>query len=347
MINASDICQEFIASTTMPKYILGRNIYSECVAKLIKIDGFIDEYTNESEWIGLPIHKLNDIPNNAIVLNAAGGRIHTAKRRLNDNNITNIDYFTFRNYTNLPLIEARFNEGFKVKYESNKYKFDWVHDLLSDSESREVFNKLVSFKLSYDISFLETFIQNEENQYFDDFLNLNLSKHVFLDIGAFDGHTTLKFIEKCPQYAGIHVFEPDPLNLAKVKDRLKEYDRIIYYDFGISSELTTLKFDIANSNSSFSDSGAISVPVNKLDNVIKFPVTFIKMDIEGGEISAILGAVNTINAYHPILAIAAYHGIDDFWRIPEIVLSIRSDYNIYMRHYTESIYETILFFIPK
>ena len=30
-----------------------------------------------------------------------------------------------------------------------------------------------------------------------------------------------------------------------------------------------------------------------------------------------------------------------------MVLSIRSDYKIYLRHYTEGIYETVMYFIPS
>ncbi len=39
--------------------------------------------------------------------------------------------------------------------------------------------------------------------------------------------------------------------------------------------------------------------------------------------------------------------VDDFWRIPEQVLSYRDDYNIFLRHYTEGVSETVMFFIPK
>lgn len=49
---------------------------------------------------------------------------------------------------------------------------------------------------------------------------------------------------------------------------------------------------------------------------------------------------------HPKIAISVYHKSSDFRKIPEQILSIRSDYKIYLRHYTESIYETVMFFIP-
>ena len=71
------------------------------------------------------------------------------------------------------------------------------------------------------------------------------------------------------------------------------------------------------------------------------------MDIEGAESFAIEGAKETILKCHPKLALSVYHKKDDFWKIPEQIFNIRKDYDIYLRHYTEGISETIMFFIPK
>lgn len=71
------------------------------------------------------------------------------------------------------------------------------------------------------------------------------------------------------------------------------------------------------------------------------------MDIEGAENEAIEGAKKTIMRCHPVLAISVYHKADDLWKIPNQVLEIRNDYKIYLRHYTEGIAETVMFFVPK
>ncbi len=70
------------------------------------------------------------------------------------------------------------------------------------------------------------------------------------------------------------------------------------------------------------------------------------MDIEGAEPLALDGVRQTIEHAHPVLALAVYHyadGLAPFWQIPEKVLSIRDDYDVYVRNYTESIYETVMF----
>ncbi len=71
------------------------------------------------------------------------------------------------------------------------------------------------------------------------------------------------------------------------------------------------------------------------------------MDIEGAEYDALRGAEQTISEHHPRLAISVYHRVDDLRRIPELVLSYRSDYDLFLRHYTEGVTETVMFFIPR
>jgi hypothetical protein len=68
-----------------------------------------------------------------------------------------------------------------------------------------------------------------------------------------------------------------------------------------------------------------------IDNFVKEEkidrVDFIKIDTEGFEKERIKGAEKTIKEFKPRLAIAAYHFPDDKKAIPELVLSIRDDYN--------------------
>lgn len=62
-------------------------------------------------------------------------------------------------------------------------------------------------------------------------------------------------------------------------------------------------------------------------------VDFIKMDVEGAELDVLRGAAITIAKCKPILALSAYHKLDDFWTLMNFVRSIRPDYEFAMRQY--------------
>lgn len=345
--NARTFCSEFNTNTGIKKYILGRNIYAASVAKNLKIDGFIDDYTDEVEYLGCPVVKLVEVPKNSLVLNVAGGRPLSAKHRLDEANLRNLDYFAYYKYSGLTLTPMRFNEGFQEEFIENKEKYEWVYQLLNDEESKCAFEKLVSFRFDYDIKHLEGFSWREDLQYFEDFLNLHAEGETFIDVGGFNGFTSLEFIKRCPAYKSIHVFEPEPSNYQVCLESLNGYTNIHVHNLGLSNNKAELKIDVQGSASTVSEHGAVIINVDKLDSVLNEAPSFIKIDIEGEEASALEGARNTIFNHHPRLAISIYHKPGDFWRIPEYILSIRSDYEIYMRHYTECIYETVMFFIPK
>ncbi|MBK8611207.1 MAG: FkbM family methyltransferase [Chitinophagaceae bacterium] len=72
-------------------------------------------------------------------------------------------------------------------------------------------------------------------------------------------------------------------------------------------------------------------------------VDFIKMDIEGAELNAIMGAKGTLVKYRPKLAIAIYHSLSDFYTIAEFIKSLDLGYKFYLQHTTIHAEETVLF----
>ena len=67
------------------------------------------------------------------------------------------------------------------------------------------------------------------------------------------------------------------------------------------------------------------------------------MDIEGAELEALKGAEQIIRNFKPKLAICAYHKPEDLYTLPELIKSFRDDYVFYLRHYTDTLYETVLY----
>lgn len=333
-----------------PCYLFGFNRYADDLLKNFKIAGVVDDYTKAQEIQSVPVVRSKDLPKNALVLAISGGRSLTVRNLLNGLNIENLDYFSFLKVAKEKLCPVHFNEGFEKDYSINCDKYQWVYDRLADKESKSSFTKLVNFRLQYDLDFLEGFTCREDRQYFEPFLNLQVEGETFADIGAFDGYTCKMFIEYCPQYDYIHLFEPDPGNMALAQKNLAQHGNICCHAVGLADAPGKLRLTSNNSGSTLSDKGEIEVMIDRLDRIAGDDFTLIKIDTEGAELAILEGAKETIKRCHPRLAIAAYHyteGSAPFWQIPEKVFSIRQDYDMYLRHYTESIYETVMFFIPS
>ena len=343
------LCKLFLHSNR-PRFILGRNIYAKSVAELITVDGFIDEYTSEEMFMGKPIiTNLAFIPQNAIVLSCnVHGRPITVQNKLQELLVETIDYFAFLKYCKLPIKSIDYWKDFADYYLKNKDSYSSLYNSLADEESKNTFEKIVNFRLSYDLSFMDGFTNCEYRQYFEDFLQLQPNGEVFVDVGGYDGYTSKEFIKRCPQFEKIYFFEPESKNINTAKNELQKYSNIVFFEKGLSNRTETLRFEHEKgSGSKVSETGSTIIEVDCLDNLIKDRVTYIKMDIEGSESIALEGAKQTILNYHPRLAICVYHKPNDLIDIPNQVLAIRKDYTIYLRQYTEGTDEIVMFFMPK
>ncbi|MDD7177491.1 MAG: FkbM family methyltransferase, partial [Lachnospiraceae bacterium] len=84
------------------------------------------------------------------------------------------------------------------------------------------------------------------------------------------------------------------------------------------------------------------------DEDIVETISLLKMDIEGAEYQALLGAKNHIQNDHPVLAISVYHSNEDLLRIPRLIHDICPDYRFYLRYNGGTIYpsEYVLIAVP-
>ncbi|MCU7828657.1 MAG: FkbM family methyltransferase [Candidatus Thiodiazotropha sp. (ex Myrtea sp. 'scaly one' KF741663)] len=346
---ALDFCRKFLERNRYKKYVMGRNVYSENVISKLNIDGVIDDFTTEKLFQGCPILKTKDLSKNALVINAVGGKTLTASSALNKLDIQNLDYFSFRKYSGIDLPSVIFNKGFCKEFKKHEREYHWIYEKLEDDESKIIFKKLVSFRYDNDIEHLKGFESREKEQYFEELLKLNKANETYIDVGGYDGFNVKQFVDRCPDYQGIYVLEPDRDNYKVCCQNLKYFRDVSILNKGLSDEKAKLRFTQQGSGSAVSSSGEIVIEVDRLDDILDGSVkpTFIKMDIEGAEMAAIEGSKRIIFECHPRLAICVYHKPGDFWRLPEAILKIRSDYRIYLRHYTETIYETVMFFMPS
>ena len=82
----------------------------------------------------------------------------------------------------------------------------------------------------------------------------------------------------------------------------------------------------------------------KLDSLGIDDVSFIKIDVEGGELSVLKGASELIQKFKPKLAVCAYHRANDYWEIINYITNLYPNYKVGMRHYSDILDDTTLYF---
>ena len=347
-VNSTDreLVTLFLSDTKVKKFILGINRLTRSLQKLVKVDGIIDDFTRVQHSRKKEIYKIEDVPKDALILSTATGSPLEVKRGLDAMGFTHIDYLSLCKYSDLELIEPPFMMDFAEDFANNRAEYEKIYTLLADEKSKRVFTKLLNFKISFDYGFMEGFTNDHEGQYFDREIVPEFKNITFLDGGGYVGDTATEVIKNYPDFKKIYLVEPISENLRIAKRELGHYEKIEFIPFGLGKSKETLFFNEEKSFSTMYGKGTQSVRVDTIDNIAKERVDYIKLDIEGAEQDAIDGANATINRDHPTLAICIYHKAEDWYKIPQKVLAIRSDYHIYLRHYMEGIFESVMYFIP-
>jgi FkbM family methyltransferase len=343
--------QFFSKEKVVTRFLLGRNEHSASLAQLFEIDGFVDDFAADGIfWNGKPVIKSENLPDNGIVVNCSMSISPvTASRKLQQLEIKNGGWLNYSDLLTLKpeLIPApEFVVKMRKDVAENETHWTSLLERFADKESVKVFNDLIRYRLTADPAHMVDYSTRLSDQYFEDFLTLN--NEVFVDAGGFDGDTTEEFCKRYSTYKKVILFEPSEKNMLNAKKRLANRRDIEFFTLGVSDTCGTLSFNPdAGSASAVSNDGSCSIEVTTLDKAIKDKVTFIKMDLEGWELKALEGSKQHILKDYPKLAISVYHSASDFWQIPEYIFSIRQDYDVYLRHYTEGWSETIMFFVPQ
>ena len=231
---------------------------------------------------------------------------------------------------------------------TEKYS-DQIHveicDMLADNKSKDVFIKIIELlKQGYfDFSGVCS-----GGMYFNDVFDIQ-DDEIFVDCGAYDGKSVVDFIFYVKgKYKKIYAFEPDIANYTLCYNNLADLRDVFLYNSALSDSEGDYLFDSRGTQSSKivgNDVGGnlIKIHTTKLDSLINEPVSFIKMDIEGAEYSAIHGATEIIRKCKPKLAISVYHNDDDLIRIPLLLRELVPEYKFYLRHHTAMYVDTVLY----
>ncbi|MCF6212467.1 MAG: FkbM family methyltransferase [Flavobacteriaceae bacterium] len=145
---------------------------------------------------------------------------------------------------------------------------------------------------------------------------------IVLDGGANEGYLSIYYAKKVKSKGRVFAFEPDKMNVKVMKQNLKmnpSVDNIKIYEDLIWKENTNIEFYEAGTVAS-----SVFYEPKKSKKVLKKAITidsfcknerlkkldFIKMDIEGAEIEALIGATETLKRLKPNFVIASYHSVN-------------------------------------
>ncbi len=227
--------------------------------------------------------------------------------------------------------------------------------LLEDSDSKNEYYEQVKWRLLHDN--WEKFVDVDFTPYFQkDIYNLKYDDVIF-DCGSFDGDTIRELLKQEGKFKKIIAFEPDKGNYNKLVDFVSKKDEAIKnkietFEYAIGDKEEILLFEeCGNASSTISNNGSCEVRSISIDSFVKHNPqnipTIIKMDIEGFEELALIGAKKTIREYQTVLLISVYHKPRDLWEILLLVNDICDDYKFYLRHHTGDCWDTVLYAIPK
>lgn len=331
---------------------LGQRIYDYLSQKQIKIHGFVDNSAAKqgSLFNGLNVISANQIPAGSIIYIASATYYNAIFNQLSGLGFTKV--FSH----NQAFILFYGDEGFPVEmYQKeltrdlveNKKNYLAVFDLLEDAASKQVFDSLLQYRLTLNHDLINAVHTSLSKEYFDNEVISLSDQEVFFDLGGFNGDSAENFINHVDEkYKSVHIFEPDQALVDQAKERLKKYPDITYNALGIFDKKTTLYFDVTGGlDGIISTEGTLKIDTTTIDLYKTAEPTYIKFDVEGVEIEAINGAKETIEKQHPKLAIASYHYPKHLWEIPLLIKHINPRYKIKLRHYTDSVFDSIFYFI--
>jgi FkbM family methyltransferase len=234
-------------------------------------------------------------------------------------------------------------------YESSYEALDRLNSILDDEKSRQCLEEIVRARITLSCP------QNcTDNLYIPNDLPSWPSPLRFVDCGAYTGDTLADFALNGYLFEAIAVFEPDPFNFSQLIRNTSRDKNITRLPCALGARTENVIFQVNKSMGS----RIIDVPKEKggemqsvlcvaLDDVLPtFAPNLIKMDIEGAEYDALLGARHIIERYRPSLAISIYHCRDHLWTIPFLLESWKLCYRLHIRYHTCTSTDIVLYAFP-
>lgn len=308
-------------------------ILNVCESYDINVSGVFASsgFVRNRSFRNMPVRSIEDIRaefgDDIIVLLAFGTTL--------DSVIENINEIARRHTLLIPEVPLYGNELFDRKYfEDNIDEILECESLFIDAESKEVYRDMIKFRYTGEPKYLWR-VQTPVEMYSSILGNSSISK--VLDCGAYKGDSAADIIEALAPRE-IICFEPDPKTFLKLSAYAEGENRcrVIPMNYAAGSSNEFVEFSSSGSRGSGAEgknkrAKMELINIRTIDSLGTDDFDLIKLDVEGDEMAAIDGALNTISICRPALSISVYHRTSDIFKIPLRINACFTDYKFYMR----------------
>jgi FkbM family methyltransferase len=242
-------------------------------------------------------------------------------------------------------------------------RYTWVrNEVLADDASRLSLDGILLSMLTGSLKYCANIM--DFNQYFCLPHFQNIGEEYFVDAGAYVGDTIERFIwANTGLFHHIHMFEPGVQQAAALQARMNRLItewaidpcKISIINAGLSDRNSSAHFSTTstklaataiNHSATHPLGDGPCIPLWSLDSYMEqyqSSVTFLKSDIEGMEVSMLMGAAKTIRRSKPKLALSTYHRPEDLFAIIDIIKKFVPEYQMSLRHHSSNLSETVLY----
>ncbi len=325
---------EFLKSTALPVAVYGTGngadrVFSEFEKLGIKVSAVIasDGFVRNRTFHGFNVKSISQTENELgdfVVALCFASPIPQV--------IENIIELSRRHKVVMPSVPVFGDNIFnKIFLQSNLNEIEKAYSLLSDKQSKKVFENIVRFQVTGDLKYCFECESTKDEAF--SLLKLGKSES-FLDLGAYRGDTVDEFLNYAESYKKIVAVEPDKRTFRKLESHCENISNCTLINSAVWSQNCTLKFDGNKGRGASAKSDGEETEALCVDYIFENHGTFtyLNIDIEGAESEMLRGAVNALKN-KPKLCMAAYHRSEDIFKLVNKVNEINPDYKIYMRHH--------------
>lgn len=228
-----------------------------------------------------------------------------------------------------------------------------VGEMVSDELSKRVLHNVLQYRLTHDGRLLDTISENVSRRYFDKDLLSGVGKGAYLDCGSYRGDSLEGYLQYCGAEIGnVTCCEPDIDNFKHLRAYVETLGipDIQLVNKGVWHTAGVLHFAATgDKSSSIASEGTQSIAVDTVDHLVgNGSLDFLKIEVNGAEYEALLGACQVIRRETPVVAVSVYHNREDILRIPLLLKALSPQYHLYLRYYgVKTLTDIVCYAIPS